>query len=88
MGRLLIFGLGYTAAVSQLLGFVLWYRGMGEIGVTRASQIQLAQPLQVVATLCVVGLACLPGLAQPLQRGREIADRRIEANAAQVGARL
>ncbi|MBD0693993.1 hypothetical protein BG452_42990 [Streptomyces sp. CBMA123] len=38
-------GLGYIAAVSQFAGFVLWYRGMAEIGVPRASQLQLAQPL-------------------------------------------
>jgi drug/metabolite transporter (DMT)-like permease len=38
-------GLGYVAAVSQFLGFVVWYRGMGLIGVTHASQLQLAQPL-------------------------------------------
>ncbi len=38
-------GLVYIAAVSQFLGFVVWYRGMGLIGVTRASQLQLAQPL-------------------------------------------
>ncbi|HWU23126.1 MAG TPA: DMT family transporter [Nocardioides sp.] len=38
-------GLAYLAAVSQLGGFVIWYRGMGLIGVARASQLQLAQPL-------------------------------------------
>lgn len=38
-------GMAYIAAVSQFLGFVVWYRGMGLIGVTRASQIQLAQPM-------------------------------------------
>ncbi len=38
-------GMAYIAAVSQFGGFVLWYRGMGVIGVPRASQIQLAQPL-------------------------------------------
>jgi drug/metabolite transporter (DMT)-like permease len=38
-------GMAYVAAVSQLGGFVLWYRGMALIGVTRASQLQLAQPL-------------------------------------------
>lgn len=38
-------GLAYIAAVSQFLGFVVWYRGMGLIGVARASQLQLAQPL-------------------------------------------
>lgn len=38
-------GLLYIACVSQFLGFVVWYRGMGLIGVARASQLQLAQPL-------------------------------------------
>ncbi|MBR7832816.1 DMT family transporter [Actinospica durhamensis] len=42
-------GLAYLAAVSQFGGFVLWYRGMGEIGVARASQLQLAQPLLTLA---------------------------------------
>lgn len=40
-----ILGLAYIACVSQFLGFVVWYRGMGLIGVARASQLQLAQPL-------------------------------------------
>lgn len=35
--------------MSQLGGFVVWYRGMALIGVPRASQLQLAQPL---LTLC------------------------------------
>jgi drug/metabolite transporter (DMT)-like permease len=38
-------GLLYVAAVSQFGGFVVWYRGMAAIGVPRASQLQLAQPL-------------------------------------------
>ncbi|MFJ4185686.1 DMT family transporter [Kitasatospora sp. NPDC089509] len=38
-------GLAYIAVVSQLGGFVPWYRGMAAIGVPRASQLQLAQPL-------------------------------------------
>ncbi len=38
-------GLAYLAGISQLGGFVVWYRGMGIIGVARASQLQLAQPL-------------------------------------------
>ncbi|MDH6141952.1 drug/metabolite transporter (DMT)-like permease [Kitasatospora sp. GP30] len=42
-------GLGYLAAVSQFGGFVAWYGGMAAIGVLRASQLQLAQPL---LTLC------------------------------------
>lgn len=40
-----ITGMAYLAGVSQFGGFVLWYRGMGLIGVARASQLQLAQPL-------------------------------------------
>ena len=38
-------GLAYIAAISQFGGFVGWSRGMGLIGVSRASQLQLAQPL-------------------------------------------
>ncbi|GAA1563341.1 DMT family transporter [Kribbella sancticallisti] len=38
-------GMAYLAVVSQFGGFVLWYRGMAAIGVPKASQIQLAQPL-------------------------------------------
>ncbi len=38
-------GLLWVASGSQLLGLVLWYRGMGVAGVARASQTQLAQPL-------------------------------------------
>ncbi|OLR92696.1 hypothetical protein BJP25_21985 [Actinokineospora bangkokensis] len=38
-------GLAYLAAVSQLGGFIPWYRGMALIGVAKASQVQLAQPL-------------------------------------------
>jgi drug/metabolite transporter (DMT)-like permease len=38
-------GIAYIAAVSQFGGFVLWYRGMAIVGVPKASQIQLAQPL-------------------------------------------
>ncbi|MEV6263709.1 DMT family transporter [Streptomyces sp. NPDC051784] len=38
-------GLVWVSAVSTFLGMFLWYRGMAEIGVERASQLQLAQPL-------------------------------------------
>lgn len=38
-------GLLWVAAGSQFLGLVVWYRGMATIGVPRASQLQLAQPL-------------------------------------------
>ncbi|AUY51245.1 DMT family transporter [Streptomyces sp. CB01881] len=45
LGAKALAGLAYTAVVSQFGGFVLWYRGMAAIGVPRASQLQLAQPL-------------------------------------------
>jgi drug/metabolite transporter (DMT)-like permease len=38
-------GLVWVAMGSQLLGLVLWFRGMGLAGVAKASQTQLAQPL-------------------------------------------
>ncbi|MFV0463103.1 MAG: DMT family transporter [Nostocoides sp.] len=38
-------GIAYVGVISQFLGFVVWYRGMGLLGVARASQLQLAQPL-------------------------------------------
>ncbi|MFB6440113.1 EamA family transporter [Streptomyces sp. NPDC056411] len=38
-------GLLWLAFGSQFLGLVVWYRGMAAIGVSRASQLQLAQPL-------------------------------------------
>jgi drug/metabolite transporter (DMT)-like permease len=40
-----LLGLLYVAGISQFGGFVVWYGGMARIGVARASQIQLAQPL-------------------------------------------
>lgn len=45
VGPQALLGLGYVALVSQFGGFVAWYRGMAMIGVARASQLQLAQPL-------------------------------------------
>ncbi|MEU6094790.1 DMT family transporter [Streptomyces sp. NPDC047079] len=38
-------GLLWVAAGSQFLGLFVWYRGMAAIGIPRASQLQLAQPL-------------------------------------------
>ncbi|GHJ38807.1 membrane protein [Streptomyces sp. TS71-3] len=38
-------GVLWVAAVSQFLGMVVWYRGMAAIGIPKASQLQLAQPL-------------------------------------------
>ncbi|MFI9275656.1 DMT family transporter [Kitasatospora sp. NPDC052896] len=40
-----VLGLLYLALVSQFIGLMVWYRGMAEVGVARASQLQLAQPL-------------------------------------------
>ncbi|MET7512452.1 DMT family transporter [Streptomyces sp. NPDC005480] len=38
-------GLLWVAVGSQFLGLVVWYRGMAVIGIPKASQLQLAQPL-------------------------------------------
>ncbi|MFI8086907.1 DMT family transporter [Streptomyces sp. NPDC086080] len=38
-------GVLWVAAGSQFLGLIVWYRGMAAIGIPRASQLQLAQPL-------------------------------------------
>ncbi|MFG2633629.1 DMT family transporter [Streptomyces sp. NPDC048362] len=40
-----VVGLLWVAVGSQFLGLVVWYRGMAAIGIPRASQLQLAQPL-------------------------------------------
>ncbi|RZD55481.1 EamA family transporter [Streptomyces albidoflavus] len=41
-------GLAWVAAGSTFLGLYVWYRGMAGIGVARASQLQLAQPLMTL----------------------------------------
>ncbi|MCX5383486.1 DMT family transporter [Streptomyces sp. NBC_00083] len=40
-----VVGLLWVASASTFLGLYLWYRGMAAIGVAKASQLQLAQPL-------------------------------------------
>ncbi|MET7560913.1 DMT family transporter [Streptomyces sp. NPDC005479] len=40
-----VIGLVWVAVGSTFVGLYVWYRGMAEIGVPRASQLQLAQPL-------------------------------------------
>ncbi|MFI5755775.1 DMT family transporter [Streptomyces sp. NPDC051569] len=40
-----LLGLGWVAAGSTFFGLYVWYRGMAAIGIARASQLQLAQPL-------------------------------------------
>jgi drug/metabolite transporter (DMT)-like permease len=47
-------GLGYLAVVSQFGAFAVLYRGMGAIGVARASQLQLAQPLLTIGWAAVL----------------------------------
>ncbi|WP_033212415.1 DMT family transporter [Kitasatospora phosalacinea] len=58
-------GLAYLAAVSQFGGFVVWYRGMAAIGVPRASQLQLAQPLLTLCWAVLLLAEALPGAAVP-----------------------
>ncbi|MEC4020440.1 DMT family transporter, partial [Streptomyces sp. H27-D2] len=49
-------GMIWLAAGSQFFGLVVWYRGMAAIGVSRASQLQLAQPLlTLVWSVCLLG---------------------------------
>lgn len=55
-----LLGLAYVAALSQFGGFVALYAGMARIGVARASQLQLAQPL-----LTLVWAASLLGESVP-----------------------
>jgi drug/metabolite transporter (DMT)-like permease len=47
-------GFGYLIVVSMFVGFVAWYRGMGLIGVARASQVQLVQPLLTVGWAALI----------------------------------
>lgn len=44
-----VVGVAYIGGVSQFGGFVVWYRGLAALGVSRASQLQLAQPLLTLA---------------------------------------
>ncbi|MFB7494828.1 DMT family transporter [Streptomyces sp. NPDC056161] len=49
-------GLLWVAVGSQFLGMVMWYRGMAAIGVPKASQLQLAQPLlTLVSSVLLLG---------------------------------
>jgi hypothetical protein len=49
-------GLAYLAAVSQFGGFLVWYRSLAALGVPRASQLRLAQPLlTLVWSVLVLG---------------------------------
>ncbi|WP_031011838.1 DMT family transporter [Streptomyces sp. NRRL F-5727] len=43
-----VIGLVWVAAGSTFFGLYVWYRGMAAIGIPRASQLQLAQPLMTL----------------------------------------
>jgi drug/metabolite transporter (DMT)-like permease len=38
------FGLGYVAVFSMFIGFIFWYRGLAQGGITAVGQLQLLQP--------------------------------------------
>ncbi|MFB9686795.1 DMT family transporter [Amycolatopsis plumensis] len=58
-----VLGLAYVAIVSQFGGFIVWYRGMSYLGVTRASQLQLAQPLLTLVWSVLLLHETLPTVA-------------------------
>lgn len=77
-----VVGLVWVAGGSTFLGLYVWYRGMAEIGVPRASQLQLAQPLltliwsflalgeEVSAAAPVAAVAVLVCIAATQRAGR------------------
>ncbi|MFJ9580091.1 DMT family transporter [Streptomyces sp. NPDC101191] len=63
-----IVGLVWVAAGSTFFGLYVWYRGMAAIGIPRASQLQLAQPLLTLLwSVTVLGEELAP--AAPLAAG-------------------
>ncbi|WP_306319188.1 MULTISPECIES: DMT family transporter [unclassified Streptomyces] len=58
-------GLLWVAVGAQFLGLVIWYKGMAMIGVPKASQLQLAQPLLTLVWSVVLLGEALP-VAAPL----------------------
>ncbi|MER5361432.1 DMT family transporter [Streptomyces sp. NPDC002785] len=77
-----VIGLVWVAAGSTFFGLYVWYRGMAQIGVPRASQLQLAQPLltlvlsffllgeEVPAAAPVAAIAVLVCIAATQRTGR------------------
>ncbi|MFJ1750378.1 DMT family transporter [Streptomyces sp. NPDC088116] len=56
-----VIGLVWVAAVSTFFGLYVWYRGMASIGIARASQLQLAQPvLTLVWSVFLLGEQLTP----------------------------
>lgn len=95
-----IIGLVWVAAGSTFLGLYVWYRGMAEIGVPRASQLQLAQPLltlvwsflalgeevSVAAPVAAVAvLVCIAATQRSGGRERRPADSRGTSAPGRVG---
>lgn len=63
-----IIGLVWVAAGSTFFGLYVWYRGMAAIGIPKASQLQLAQPLlTLVWSVTLLGESLSP--AAPLAAG-------------------
>ncbi|MGW6537698.1 DMT family transporter [Streptomyces sp. NPDC055051] len=60
-----VIGLAWVAAGSTFFGLYVWYRGMASIGIPRASQLQLAQPLLTLVWSILLLGESLP-LAAPL----------------------
>ncbi|MGL6234077.1 MAG: DMT family transporter [Segniliparus sp.] len=80
-----VFGLAYVTLISQFGGFVVWYRGMALVGVAKASQLQLAQPLMTLcwsATLLGERVPPLAPVAAVLVLGCVVATQRSGRRAA------
>ncbi|MDX2563453.1 DMT family transporter [Streptomyces sp. TX20-6-3] len=60
-----VIGLVWVAAGSTFFGLYVWYRGMASIGIPKASQLQLAQPLLTLVWSVVLLGETLP-LAAPI----------------------
>lgn len=86
-----VLGLVWVAAGSTFFGLYVWYKGMAEIGVPRASQLQLAQPLltlawsvlllgeKVSAAAPLAAVAVLVCIAATQRTGRGKVPRRLPA---------
>jgi drug/metabolite transporter (DMT)-like permease len=63
-----VIGLVWVAAGSTFFGLYVWYRGMAAIGIPKASQLQLAQPLlTLVWSVSLLGERLAP--AAPVAAG-------------------
>ncbi|UTR80992.1 DMT family transporter [Streptomyces cavourensis] len=86
-----VLGLVWVAAGSTFFGLYVWYKGMAGIGVPRASQLQLAQPLltlawsvlllgeEVSAAAPLAAVAVLVCIAATQRTGRRRAPRPLPA---------